>query len=189
MRRSARLAATTGLVAKCHHAFVDPVLGATRHPTGSVEAASQPTHPAVSHLPAQRIRDGFRRPSGNGKAVPSDRIGQLRDARRSVAQQMHRQDIPKLDPSQLHRLVHRRTVARWSDIEPAVAERRPHRNNGRGDNVTRSSSDHQHRTPLVAQRRAHRHHRLRSYECGQTRRYPSLKSTASGEFHCAIHAH
>ena len=135
MRRSARLAATTDLVAKCHHAFVDPVLGATRHPTGSVEPASQPTHPAVSHLPAQRIRDGFRRPSRYGKAVPSDRVGQLRDARRSVAQQMHRQDIPKLDPSQLHRVVHRRTVARWSDIEPAVAERRPHRNNGLGDDM------------------------------------------------------
>src|SRR6202020_210950 len=93
MRRSARLVATTDLVAKCHHAFVDPVLGATWHPTGSVPPPSQPTHPAVSHLPAQRIRDGFRRPTGYGKAVPSDRVGQVRDGRRYEAQAMHRQYV------------------------------------------------------------------------------------------------
>jgi len=115
MHRCARLAATTCLLAKCQDAFVDPVLGTTRQPTGSIKPASQPTHPAVSHLPAQRIRNGFRRPSGYGKALPGDRLGQLRDARRSVAQQMHRYDIPKFDPPQLHRVVHHLTVACGSD--------------------------------------------------------------------------
>jgi hypothetical protein len=40
----------------------------------------------------------IRRPSGYGKALPGDRLGQLRDARRSVVQQMHRYYIPKFDP-------------------------------------------------------------------------------------------
>lgn len=135
MHRCARLAATTCFVAKCQDAFVDPVLGTTRQPTGSIKPAPQPTHPAVSHLPAQRIRNGFRRPSGYGKALPGDRLGQLRDARRSVVQQMHRYYIPKFDPPQLHRVVHHRTVACRSESARS-------------------------RNPLVARRRAHRHRQL-----------------------------
>jgi hypothetical protein len=50
MHRCARLAATTCLLAKRQDAFVDPVLRTTRQPTGSIKPASQPTHPAVSHL-------------------------------------------------------------------------------------------------------------------------------------------
>ena len=100
--------------------------------------------PAISHLPAQGIRNGFRRPSGYGKALPGDRLGQLRDARRSVFQQMHRHYIPKFDPPQLHRVVHHRTVA------------------------CRSDSAHS-RTRLDAQRRAHRHRQLCGYGCDRRR--------------------
>jgi hypothetical protein len=144
MHRCARLAATTCFVAKCQDALVDPVLGTTRQPTGSIKPAPQPTHPAVSHLPAQRIRNGFRRPSGYGKALPGDRLGQLRDARRSVVQQMHRYYIPKFDPPQLHRVVHHRTVACRSDSARS-------------------------RTPLVARRRAHRQRQLCGYGCDKQR--------------------
>jgi hypothetical protein len=161
MHRCARLAATTCLVAKCQEAFVDPVPGTTRQPTGSIKPASQPTHPAVSHLPAQRIRNGFRRPSCYGKALPGDRLGPLRDARRSVAQQMHRYYIPKFAPPQQHRVVHHRTVACRSDSACS-------------------------RTPLDAQRRAHRHRQLCGYGCD--RRRDISPAITSGEFHGAIHA-
>jgi hypothetical protein len=61
-----------------------------------------------------------------------------------VAQQMHRYYIPKFDPPQLHRVVHHRTVACRSDSARS-------------------------RTPLVAQRRAHRHRQLCGYGCDRRR--------------------
>jgi hypothetical protein len=85
------------LVMERSHPGENPMLGGPRHAGWAVPAAPEPDHAALCHLAAQRIRDALRRSPYGAKAVVRQRIDQFVDGRRTVVEQVRREQVAKVD--------------------------------------------------------------------------------------------
>ena len=81
-------------------ALMDAVFGAARDIPRPISAASNPAHPASPHLPTQRVRDGFRRPPTDAKAMPIQRFDQIGDGCGAMQRQVQSEHIAKLSSAQ-----------------------------------------------------------------------------------------
>jgi len=93
---------------------MNPVFGAARQASGTVDTPGEVAHPPAAPLPPQRIRDRFAGGIVNIESVKGKRLDQVRDGRATVKCQMPGEDIAQFDSSQIF---HRRTVAHGSDMK------------------------------------------------------------------------
>jgi hypothetical protein len=89
-----------GFCAQCEDALMDSVLGAARHPTGSVPAAGQSPDTSVAPLPAQRVGNRLRPAPADVKVVLRKRVQQFRDGGRPVQKQVPGQHVAEFSPTQ-----------------------------------------------------------------------------------------
>ena len=103
---------------------MNPVFGAARQATGTVDTPPEVAHPPSAPLPPQCIRYRFAGGIVNNESVKGKRLDQVRDGRAAVKCQMPGKDVAQFDSSEVY---HRRTVAYRSDMKPKIAQRRANR--------------------------------------------------------------
>ena len=94
---------------------MDSILGRPRHLERTVDSATSATNPAVSHLPAQRVRDGLRRIPRDDEALVGQSFDQGRDAAPSMLGEVHGERVAQFDAAQDSGVVHVATMTRGSD--------------------------------------------------------------------------
>src|SRR5271156_1057975 len=90
---------------------MNPVFGAARQATGTVDTPREVAHPPAPPLPPQRIRDRFAGGIVNIESVKGKRLDQVGDGRAAVKCQMPVEELAQFDFSQDF---HRRSVSQGS---------------------------------------------------------------------------